>query len=159
MKFTPPELPQRPSLEQWRWWKNCFTEGLSINEITTDSHKLTFLRKHTGPELYELLKNVKDYNTALSILDKRFGGQSRVLYARHNLLSCPQRVGESIKDFVGRLQILAHRCQCEAVTAEEHRDLLRDALISGLSSEVIRARLLELDDAKATLEDSNMRWT
>lgn len=154
MKFTPPELPQKPTLEQWRWWRSCFTEGLEINEITTDSHKLTYPKNHTGHELYELLKNETDFSKALSILDNRFGRQSRILYARHSLLSCTQQAGETINDFVGRLQILAHRCECKAVTADEHRNLLLSgALISGISSDVIWARLLELDDAKATLED------
>ena len=154
MKFQPPQLPRNPTSEQWRWWKNCFSDGLTINEIKDDSHKLTFLRTHAGPELFPLLEKVGTFKDAMEILDKQFKTPTRIVYSRHQLLSCAQKPGELISDYVKRLKILVHQCECNAITADEHKNLLlRDSLISGIASDQIRARLLELDDAHASLNE------
>ena len=108
MKFVPPVLPSNPTPEQWRWWKKCFAEGLAINEITGDAHKLTFLRTHAGHELFALLEAATSFEAALGILgilDDQFSAPSRILYARHQLLTCThsearrmyQRVHQTIK--------------------------------------------------------------
>lgn len=154
MKFTPPALPSNPTAEQWKWWKQCFIDGLSINEIKLDDHKLTFLRTHAGSDLFPLLENVTSFADALVILDKQFQTPTRLLYARHQLLSCVQKPDELISDFVKRLQILVHRCECKSLTAQEHKELLlRDSLVAGISSDIIRARLLELNDSHASLDE------
>ena len=154
MKFTPPALPRNPTSEQWIWWKTCFIDGLVINEVTADAHKLTLLRTHAGPELFSLLKTATTFDGAVRILDGHFTVPSRVIYARHELLSSKQKPDERVNDFLQRLTILVNRCECESMTAAEHKNLLlRDALVAGLASGEIRARLLELDDSHATLEE------
>ena len=56
---------------------------------------------------------------------------------------CKQKPGESVDQFVIRLQQLSKQCDFQNVTAENYRlELMRDALIAGLSSP-IRLRLLE----------------
>ena len=87
MKFTPPPFPSNPSPEQWAWWRQCFIDGLAINEIVDDKHKLTFLRTHAGSELFSLLVDTVDFKAALKILDAQFKRPTRVLYARHQLLT------------------------------------------------------------------------
>ena len=79
MKFKPPDLPANPTPEQWKWWKQCFTDGLVINEITLDAHKLTFLRSMAGSELFALLDNCGTYAEAISVLDGQFERPTRVL--------------------------------------------------------------------------------
>ena len=154
MKFKPPDLPKNPTSDQWKWWRKCFIDGLIINEITEDAHKLTLLRTHAGPDLFSLLGPVTAFDDALLVLDQQFQTPTRILYARHQLLTCSQKPGELISDFVKRLKILAHKCECTAVSAVEHQNhLLRDALVAGISSDSIRARLLELDDQRASLND------
>ena len=57
---------------------------------------------------------------------------------------CKQKPGESVDQFVIRLQQLSRQCDFQNVTAESYRlELMRDALIAGLSSAPIRLRLLE----------------
>ena len=105
-------------------------DGLGINEITEDAHKLTFLRSHAGAELFSLLEGATDFDTAIGILDAQFETPTRVLFARHNLLSCKQKPEENVNDFVKRLKILVQRCECVDISADEHKNLLlRDALL------------------------------
>ena len=82
MKFKPPQLPSSPTPEQWRWWKDCFSKGLDINEITEDEHKLTFLISHVGSDFFAILEHAPSYNEAISILDKHFKKPTRIIYAR-----------------------------------------------------------------------------
>ena len=67
-----------------------------------------------------------------------------ILAARHELLVCKQKPGESVDQFVICLQQLSKQCDFQNVTAENYRlELMRDALIAGLSFTPIRLRLLE----------------
>ena len=91
MKFNPPPLPSNSTADQWR---QCFIEGLVINEINDDGLKLTFLRLHAGHELFAILKSVTTFNDALSVLDAQFRRPTRILFARHQLLSCRQKPDE-----------------------------------------------------------------
>ena len=88
------------------------------------------------------------FDAALEILEAQFDRPTRVLFARHQLMTSKQRSDESISEFIRKLNLLVEKCNCKALTLKEHKDsLLRDALVSGLQSDEIRARLLELDVA------------
>lgn len=63
-------------------------EELPINEIKEDYHKLTFLRSHAGPDLFPLHEKVRTFMDPVDILDKQFKTPTRIIYARHQLLSC-----------------------------------------------------------------------
>ena len=153
-KFAPPSFPVNPSPEQWRWGKQCFIKGLEINSIDQYKHKLTILRTHAGSELYSLLSDSQTFQEAINILNNQFDRPSWEFFARHQLLSCKQRPEESLSDFVRRLNIQVEKCNCNPLIIRQHKDsLLRDALVSGISSDAIRARLLELDDSEASLSD------
>ena len=154
MKFVPPVLPSNLTPEQWRWWKKCFAEGLAINEITGDAHKLTFLWMHAGHELFALLDVATSFEATLGILDDQFSAPSRILYARHQLLTCTQKPGECINEFIKQLKLLVQSCECAALSATEHQKVvLCDALVAGITSNAIWARLLELDNNKAGLDN------
>jgi len=57
---------------------------------------------------------------------------------------CKQQPVESVDQFVTRLQQLSKQCDNQAVIAEEYRlELMRDALIAGISSTPSRLPLLE----------------
>ena len=150
MKFRPPEVPKIPAPGQWKWWKKVFTDGLVINKITDDGHKLTFLRSYAGADLYPLLQTTATFAEAGKILSDQFGKSTRTIFARHKLLSSKQKDEESIPDFIKRLKLLVEECECQDVTAAHHRNLLsRDSLVSGLRSDLVRAMLLELDNTKS----------
>ncbi|XP_072900626.1 uncharacterized protein [Hemitrygon akajei] len=69
------------------------------------------------------------------------------VYARHRLATRKQRPTESTAEFLRDLQALARTCDCQALTAEQHTELLvRDAFVTGVRSVCIRQRLLEKAD-------------
>ena len=154
MKFKPPELPKNPTHEEWEWWQQCFVDGLAINEITTDAHKLTMLRSHAGAQLFPMLKNATSFDGAITILDGQFKKPTRLLFARHQTLTCRQKDGEDISTFVSRLKLLVEKCECKELDIQAHKDnLLCDAFVAGVRSDLIRARLLELSNEKATADE------
>lgn len=66
---------------------------------------------------------------------------------RHKLLSRRQNPTESIEEYISALKILAKKCHTRTMSSEEHRELLTmDAFVSGISSGLIRQRLLEPSD-------------
>ena len=119
MKFRPPELPSIQTQEQWTWWKRCFTEGLAINEITEDNNKLTFLRSYAGSDLFSILVQATTFDNAIALLDAQFKKPSRVIYARHQVLSA-QQGDDNIAEFTKRLRLLVERCECDTLTIQEH---------------------------------------
>ena len=146
MKFKPPDLPSNPSPEKWKWWKKCFEDGLRINGTTEDADKLVFLRTFVGSDYFILLESSATFADALRTLDRQFLKPTRVLSAN-------QKDDESIVKFSGRLKRLVEDCECTSLTVQAHKDyLVRDASISGLRSDDIRARLLELEDSKADID-------
>ena len=81
------------------------------------------------------------------------------MYARHQVLSFKQRDDKSVSHFFKRLRLLVEKYECSDLTIHEQKDiLLRDGyycyyyLVSGLRSDIIRARLLELTNAEASLD-------
>ena len=66
------------------------------------------------------------------------------IYARHLLATVRQNIGESINEFVLRIDKLSQNCSFTAVTTLEYKDAMKtDSFISGISSNIIRQRLLE----------------
>ena len=153
MKFKPPDLPSNPSPEKWKWWKKCFEDGLRINGTTEDADKLVFLRTFVGSDYFTLLESSATFADTLRTLDRQFLKPTRVLFARHQMLSASQKDDESIVQYSGRLKRLVEDCECTRLTVQAHKDhLVRDALLSGFSPDDIRARLLELQDSKADID-------
>ena len=69
------------------------------------------------------------------------------------MLSVRRKDNEPIVQFSGRLKRLVEDCECTSLIIQAHKDyLVRDALISGLRFDDIRARLLELEDSKADID-------
>ena len=109
-------------------------DGLLVNVITEDDHKLTFLRSMAGFELFTLLESATSYAGAMVVLDQHLKRPTRVLYARHQLLTCAQKPGEPMNDFTMRLKLLVQACECTDVNVAQHHEvLLRDALVAGVS--------------------------
>jgi hypothetical protein len=156
MKFTPPAFPSNPTPAQWKWWKQCFTDGLTINEITEDSHKLTFLRTYAGHEVFALLQSSGSFIDALDKLDKQFSVPSRIIYSRHQLLTSTQTQGEKINDFVNRLSLLIHNCRRVARTflggGQDFGNLNHNYYISLYRIIIIRRRITNNNKKKKNHE-------
>ena len=62
----------------------------------------------------------------------------------HMLATPKQDAGESVDEFILRINKLSQNCDFTAVSAQEYKDhMKRDSFINGLSSNFIRQRLLE----------------
>ena len=84
------------------------------------------------------------YKRAIETLQKLFVKPRNEIYARHLLATARQNIGESIDEFVLRIDKLSQNCSFTAITALEYKDAMKtDSFISGILSSIIRQRLLE----------------
>jgi len=78
---------------------------------------------------------------------KRLNKTPNAIFARYQLTTRKQEVGESLEDFLLNLHQLSKNCQLQDVTKEQYRqELVRDAFVNNLSYPSIRMRLLEKDE-------------
>ena len=121
--------------------------------LPTNKTSLFLLLPSKGPELFCILDGATSFTNGLAKLDRQFQKLTRVMFARHHVLSCKQGDDESASDFFKRLRLLVEKCECSDLTIQEHKDiLLCDGSVSGQQSDIIRSRLLELTNAEASLD-------
>ena len=99
--------------------KKSFEDGLRINGTTED--KLDLLRTFVGFDYFTLLKSSATFADALRTLNKQFLKPTRVLFARHQILSASQKDDESIVQFSGRLKRLVEDCECTSLIVQAQR--------------------------------------
>ena len=110
-------------------------------------NKLEILRAYISAEVYELIKDLDSYDTAIAKLKASFIKTQNVIFYRHQLATRKQKDGESLEEFLQALHVMSKDCSLRNVSAEEYRlDLVRDAFINGLASHHIRQRLLESNE-------------
>ena len=91
-----------------------------------------------------MFEDSADYNTAVGILEGIFVKPKNIIFSRHLLATRRQQPGEYLNHYLQALKALSRDCDFKAVTADQARDeYIRDAFINGLSSALIRQRLLE----------------
>ena len=101
------------------------------------------LINNISADIYELVSECTEYDSAIAVLDSTYIRPTNVVYSRHKLITCKQD-SKSIDTFKQDLERVAKSCNFQAVTAEENKNqYIRDAFINGLSSPAIRQRLLE----------------
>ena len=94
--------------------------------------------------MYELVQGCETYEAATEKLKSLYIKTKNVIFARHVLATRKQKQGENLRDFFHHLYVLSKDCNLQAITAKEYRkEHARDAFINGISSHVIRQRLLE----------------
>ena len=130
---------------EYKHWYKTFTYYLSALTAAEIQHdKLQVLTNLISYKVYCHIADINEYDTAIQTLQNLYVKPKNVIAARHKLRLCKQQAGESIDQFVLRLDYLSKECDCQNVTAEQHRlELMRDAFIAGMSSIPIRQRLLE----------------
>ena len=98
-------------------------------------------------EVYPLVEESETYDDIVRVLRNIYVKRRNNVFARHLLVSRRQRINESVADYLQTLRELAKDCTFTNVTAVEFRDqMIRDSFINGLSSPLIRQRLLENED-------------
>ena len=145
-------LPEEAdSTKVYEYWLKTFESFIAEVERNAQEganvDKLALLTNFLTPRTYPYISNATSYENAKTALRNAFCKRKNVVFARHVLMTRVQRTDESIAEYVHNLQTLAKDCDFEAVTAQEHKDMLtRDAFINGLTSARIRLRLLEEDE-------------
>ena len=80
----------------------------------------------------------------MSALKSAFIKTPNEVVARYKLSTLRQSQGQSIDDYLRALHALSADCNYKQVSADQHRqESVRGAFIAGLSSNLIRTRLLE----------------
>ena len=131
--------------KEWKHWKTTFHNYVTAYEAVGEVNKLDVLTKFLSCTVYEHIDGCQKYDDAIRILDNLYSlkGPDEV-FARHLLATAKQQPGHSLKEFLQELRRLSKNRNFRAVSQKEHRDgFFPDAFISGISSHVIRQRLLE----------------
>ena len=136
---------------QWTHWLCTFTNFVQSIEGSPD--KLKLLVNYVSPEAYSHISDCRTYEEAISALKKVYVKPKNIIFARHKLATRRQQPGETVDDYLLSLKLLAKECDFKDVTADVYsQESIRDSFISGLSSSVIRQRLLEKETM--TLNDA-----
>ena len=106
--------------------------------------KLRISFAYVSADLYEFVEGCETYEASTDKLRSVNTKTPNVIFARHVLATRKQKAGRKLARFFQQLHVVSKACNIQAVTAEEYRkELVRDAFINGISSHVIRQRLLE----------------
>ena len=137
--------------EEWRYFKTTldnFIKRLERKAAATDPvetvDKLEILTVLLSPSIHKHVAQCTTYETAIQELTNLYIKTPNEIFARHQLATRKQQSGETLDDYFQALKILSKDCNFKAVSAEQNAaDSIRDAFISGMSSHLIRTRLLE----------------
>ena len=130
---------------QWKHWFSTFTNFLLSIKQPSDTTKLQLLVSYVSLSVYSYIADYKTYDEAIKTLQAVFVKPTSEVFARHQLATRKQQGSESVDQYVLALKLMA-------VTAEYAEEAVRDSFNSGLSSSVIRQRLLE--KLSLTLEEA-----
>lgn len=130
-------------------WKKTLQNFLGLLTFTTasaETDKLTVLTNHVSPAVYKLIAKSTTYMQAITTLDSTFTTVRNEHFSRYKLLSVKQKQ-ESLNEFITVVEKLSLDCTFAARSVEQCADDLKlQALIQGVSSDVVRQRLLEQKD-------------
>jgi len=134
--------PNSPdALEEWKAWQLEF--DVFVSDVD-EANKLALLCRHLTYPLYRQIADVESYADAITSLTQLFSVPKNEISARQLLLTRQQSSRESIDDFVNELQRLSRYCKFKAVSSAQYcEEMIRDSLLCGVESEVIRTTLLE----------------
>ena len=137
--------------EEWTYWKKTlenFTKRAEKKAAAANPpeevDKPEILTSFISANIFKHITECKSYESAIIILTALYIKPRNEIFARHQLATRKQQQGESIDEYLQALRILSKEAKFEAVSAEQNAsDYIRDAFINGISSQLIRTRLLE----------------
>ena len=131
--------------KEWKHWL-CTFENF-IQECGTGENapdKLKFLINCTSSTVFDFIEDCTTYEEAKQVLQELYAKPKNEIFACYLLSTRRQHSGESLTEFLQELKNLSKDCNFEAVSAEKYREeMIRDSFINGISSPLIRQRLLE----------------
>jgi len=108
------------------------------------------------PQKFTSLLKTTSYDDAKAKLEETFNKTPNAIFARYQLTTRKQEVGESLEDFLLSLHRLSKNCQLQDVTKEQYRqELVRDAFVNNLRSPSIHMRLLKKDELSL---ETRLHW-
>jgi hypothetical protein len=143
--------------QTWKFWKQKFTMYLKATEIikkddSTKCAQLLTLIGDEGIRIYNTFTYTNGQNETLEVLlkkfDDHFNPKANLTFERYKFLTCRQKEGQTIEQFITELKNLSLSCELE----ELRESLVRDLLVCGLKSDQLRAQLFDKDCK--TLEDA-----
>ncbi len=150
--LKPPKLAIDPNevsaAKEWKHWVRTFRSYMNRYVVSSpelaDAEMLEALNSLATADVYEYVENCETYDQAERLLQKLYVKEPNEVFARFRLSNAKQESNQSLAEFKRNLIKLSKDCNFKAVTATNNcEDMLRDAFISGISSNDIRQRLLE----------------
>ena len=136
--------PNSPSAaKEWKHWHRTFTNFIEECKDKAPD-KFRTLINYVSHNIYEYIEDCKDYDSAIEALQQLFLKTPNEIFARHLLATRQQKSGETLTELLQELKRLSKDCNFKRVSAEQYsEEMVRDSFINGLSSPIIRQRLLE----------------
>ena len=149
MFLTPSRLHIDPNsttaTKEWKHWLHTFEnviEECGTGEDAPD--RLKFLVNCTLSTVFDFVEDCTTYEEAKQGLQECYAKPKIEIFSRYLLSTRRQQSGESLTEFLQQLRKLSKDCNFEAVSAENYREeMIRDSFINGISSPLVRQRLLE----------------
>lgn len=152
MKAPSPLLLEGNLSENWTWFKRDLDNFLIAAEkdSKSDRIKLAILQTYIGDAGLELLDSfhltsaeANDYQKVLQKFEDHCCPRKNLLQERYQFLNTRQKVGESIDNFLARLNLRILSCEYEKQDPDTLRDqIVRDQLVVGLADKDIQRKLL-----------------
>ena len=137
--------------KEWCHWFVTFENYIEVLDASLAgerrTNKLKALVNCVSNRVFEYIADCDSYDEAITVLRNLYKKAPNEVFTRHLLATAKQQPEETLDEFYLKLQKLARDCNFRQVTSEQYRqEMVRDALINGLSSHGIRQRLLENRD-------------
>ena len=132
--------------QRWTTWKAEFELYVTASGISDATQKRAPLLHLARPRVRDIFNNsipaevrggVKDYDKAMDSLSDHFKHRKNASMARQTFLAAKRSAGETINNFITRLQKLAEHCDYEA----ERDNQIRDRAIYFIKDRNLKAKL------------------
>ena len=132
--------------QQWLTWKQEFELYVIASGISDPTQMRALLLHLAGPQVRDIFNNsipattrgqAKDYKKAMDSLSDHFKVRKNALMARQAFLAAKPTAGETINNFITRLQKLAEHCDYKG----ERDNQVRDRAISYIKDKNLKAKL------------------
>lgn len=138
-----------PDNEEWLTYIERLKMFFIVNNVPEDK-KVASLVTLMGGKMYSLLKNLtaptkpteKSYKEIVEIMARQLTPKPIVTAGRYKFHKYEQEEGQSVRDFLAKIQKLAETCDFGAFRDEA----LRDKLVCGLRDKSIKRKLLGEED-------------
>ena len=141
--------------QNWKHWNRAFTLNETATELTTKTQAIrcaTFLHV-AGPaaqQIYETFQFAREERNKLEPLKAKFKAycepKKNLTVTRYVFNTRNQRSGEPFSNYLTELRSLAKDCEF----GELEESLLKDRVVCGISNQLLREKLLQIDSLTLT---------